>query len=151
MTYESIAVFELALDILGLVICLTVLVYLARHGKSGLVRRSGRRDLAETGVFSAEMRLKTVQQEAEAALAALNDAVAGIEPRPSAVPSSDTADRGPDRPATASTATYETVRQLAGQGMDVDAIYRKLRIPKGEIRLALHLRDSEKGRMRVSA
>ncbi|MBI9085913.1 MAG: hypothetical protein JEZ11_20100 [Desulfobacterales bacterium] len=174
MTYQTIAWIEFAIDAFGLVFCLTVLAYGLRYRKTPLVLRPAERvRVPGTDAFNAEMRLQTVQQQAEAALAALNTAMAGVpsqgglgrSPSLDAVddrqPAQNRAPLGrlspePTLPESVlpgrmsdSESPYETVRELADQGLDVDAIYQRLRIPKGEIRLALHLREVDGSRLRV--
>lgn len=171
MTYPTIAWIEFAIDAFGLVFCLTVLAYGVYYRKTPLVLRPAERvRVPGTDVFNAEMRLQMVQQQAEAALAALNTAVAGVPSQGGLGCRSLSLDAVDDRqPAQNRTqleqlspgpalpgrrpnpeSPYETLRELVGQGLDADAIYQRLNIPKGEIRLALHLREVDGSRLRAS-
>lgn len=158
MTDPTIAWVEFAIDLFGLVFCLTVLAYGVRYRKTPVAPR--------TDAFNAEMRLQMVQQQAEATLAALNAAMAdmpshglsGRSPAPDAINGDPSAPNPalqgqtlpvPTLPARRphSGFPYEAIRELADQGLEVDAIYHRLHIPKGEIRLALHLRGAGGSRL----
>jgi len=82
MTYETIALWEIIIDAMGLVLCLAVLAYVVRCRNRALaVPAADKRNEA----FSAEIRLQMLEQKAEAALAALSLAADGANAAPEAV------------------------------------------------------------------
>lgn len=157
MTTETIAFWELAIDAVGLILCLMAVAHVVRQRLAQRPARRQRSD-GEAGAFSAEIRLQQVQQKAEAALAALNAAVAVAaaperteEPPPPPARQPSAGLKTKKAPVEPAQSPYAAIGALADQGLDVDDIYRRLRIPKSEIRLALDLRHAGQGRLRATA
>jgi hypothetical protein len=160
MTYEAIALWEIIIDAVGLILCLAALARVVRCRNRALTTPSRPGAAGGRGAaFSAEIRLQMLEQKAEAALAALSVATVGAgehrapggpgavsirpggDPLPETAPLSRSEAEDPvGEPATAID-PYDEIIRLAGSGLDVDAIYSRLKISKGEIRLALQLHE----------